>query len=263
MKIYAYNIPRYTHEVLKKEHPTVEFIPNTDRLLHEIKKEDVFICMWDDKETLNRLNELNNKVFPSKEIIDFSSNREKMSKFVDEHSMFAMEREYVKCDGMFQVTVPKLNRSLNVVVKVGEEHRGQNKFLKYPGQQMTVKDSVIFEEFLDNAHSFRVLLIEEDVFIIEYFDDPNNPKSMEQRWIKNLNPLLEENENHALFKDAIEDTLKMADLLDYRYIGVDYVRNDEKTLCLEINTFPGVRLNERTREAGLHYWRKKINELSE
>lgn len=261
MKIYAYNIPRYTHEELSKEYPNIVFIPNTDHLLDVLEKEDKVICMWDDVDTLKRIHEINNDVFPKREIIDFSANREQMSRFVDVHSKFPVEREYAKFEGTFQVTVPKLNNSLNVVVKVGEEHRGQDKYLMYPGQTLTVKDSVIFEEFLDNAKSFRVLIVGDEVFVIEYFDDPNRPKSMEQRWIKNINPILQENENHELFKEEIEDALHLSKMLGFDYVGVDYVKTSEKTLCVEINTFPGVRLNERTRKAGLVYWRNVLEKL--
>jgi len=258
MKIYAYNVPRYTHETLSKEFPHVVFLQNTNHLNDIIHPEDKVICMWDDTDTVSKIHAIDNEVFPSRNIINFSANREEMSRFVDHHSQFPVEREYVKLEGNFEVTVPRLLNSFNVVAKAGEEHRGQNKFLMYPGQTLTVKDSVIFEEFLDNAESFRVLLIGEEVFIIEYFDDPNRPKSLEQRWIKNINPILIENEDHDLFQKEIDDTIHLSKILGFDYIGVDYVKNADKTLCVEINTFPGVRLNERTRDAGLRYWRKKI-----
>lgn len=217
MNIYAYNIPRYTHEKLGDLFPSVRFIQDTGKLLETIQANDLFICMWDDKETLKRIEKLPNKLFPRKEVVDFSANREEMCRFVDNHSKFPVERQYAKYEGTFQTTVPRLENSLNVVVKAGEEHRGQDKYLMYPGQTLTVRDSVVFEEFLDNAESFRVLLIGTDVFIIEYSDDPEKPKSLEQRWIKNINPLLKENEDHDSFKEAIADTKHMAHILGYDY----------------------------------------------
>ena len=263
MKIYAYNIAQYMHEELKKKYPEIIFIKNTENLLEEIKAEDIFICMWDDKDTLNRIKQIENELFPRREIIQFSANREEMTRFVQEHSNFKAEREYVKFEGTFTTTVPKLNNSLNVVAKVGEEHRGQNKYLMYPGQKLTVNESVVFEEFLDNARSFRVLLIGTDVFIIDYFDDPKNPKPIEQRWIKNLNPILEENLHHEKYRDAIDDAKHLSKALAFDYLGVDYVQNEEKLVCLEANTFPGVRLNERTRRVALNYWIKKISEIKD
>lgn len=263
MTIYAYNLPQYTHEELSFLFPDLVFIRDTSQLKNMITKDDLFICMWDDVPTLQLLETLHNPIFPSKDVINFSANRELMSKFVNQHSMFPCERDYVSFKGTeFVVTIPKLNNSLKVVAKVGEGHRGQNKFCMYPGQELLVKDSVVFEEFIESAQSYRILLIGDDIFVIEYHDDPYRPKSFDQNWIKNINPILLENTNHSLFKKEIGDTLHMANILNYRYLGVDYVKNPEKTVCVEVNTFPGVRLNERTRNAALNYWKNQLHEFS-
>jgi glutathione synthase/RimK-type ligase-like ATP-grasp enzyme len=261
MKIYARNMPKHAFEELKKEFSHLTLLENEDRLLEIIKSEDKLIYFWDDKDMITRINQIDNVVFPTREMLDFSANREAMTKFVSEHSVFNAEREYIKFEGTFTVTVPKLNNSFNVVAKVGEEHQGQNKHLMYPGQQLMVRDSVIFEEFLDNAKSFRVLLVGDEVFVIEYFDDPNRPKTMKERWIKNLNAVLIENEDQGKFKKEIEDTLYLSEKLGFDYLGVDYIKNEEKTICLELNTFPGVKLNDRTKAAGLKYWRNVIQNI--
>lgn len=262
MKLYAYNLPRFVCESLQEVYPNLHPITNTQHLSQRIQQEDALICMWDDKDTLKEIKNIDNTIFPQQNIIHFSSNREEMSRFVDQHSSFPLEREYVKFSGFFPVTVPKLENSLQVVAKVGESHRGQNKFLLYPGQTLTVQDSVIFEEFVEDAESFRVLLIGENAFVIEYHDNPDAPRNEEQSWIKNLNPLLEENENQIGYEKEIEDARHLAKILGYSYIGVDYVKNDTKTVCVEINPFPGVRLNERTKSSALKYWEEIIKKMS-
>jgi D-alanine-D-alanine ligase-like ATP-grasp enzyme len=233
-------------------------------ILPHLKSGDSFICFWNDEEALKAVSMLPPDVtlFPTRAMIDFAANREMMTRFVSQHSAFSANREYLSFPGETkQVIVPDLGDSSRVVCKVGEEHCGEDKFLLYPGQSLWAKDSVIFEEFLPDAHSFRVLIIGEQIFVIEYFDDPDFLKPDDKVWIKNISPLLVENEIHDNFTPYIEDAKNMANLLGYDYLGVDYVKTADRVICLEANTFPGVRLNERTQAAALSYWRDKIINL--
>lgn len=262
MIIWAYNLPRYLSLELMTKFTNVRFVESSEGIFNHLKPEDKIICMWDDGPTLSKLRKTTNETYPSREMIEFAASREDMTKFVDEHSQFPAERSYFKFLGEeMELPAPRFQNSLKVVAKVGEEHRGQDKFLLYPGQKIYVKDSVVFEEFVENAHSFRVLIVGEEVFIIDYFDDPYMPKPDGQHWIKNINAVLEENLDHEKYAKAIEDTKNMVKVLGWDYAGVDYVMNEEKMVCLEFNTFPGIRLNERTREAGLKYWTKIIHDL--
>jgi hypothetical protein len=265
MNKWIYNVPKYLHPLLMDEFNDLHIISTIQNIQNEALPGDLLVCMWDDEPTLSQLTKLSTEVnvFPTRELIDFSANREKMTKFVQEHSKFTAEREYFKFTGeQIEITVPRLKNSLQVVAKVGEEHRGQDKFLLYPGQKLYVKNSVLFEEYVIDAVSFRVLLIGDHLFIIEYNNDPNQLKADNQTWIKNINAILIENEDHSSYEEVIEDTISLSKKLGYDYIGVDYVRNEQKTVCLELNIFPGIRLNDRTKAAGQAYWFNKIKELS-
>lgn len=262
MKVWFYNIHKEVMTEVIKEFSNVLIIKSTLKILEYIKPNDKFICFWNDNDTLERLSKINNEVFPSKQIIfDFAKGREKMTRFVEKHSKFTTQREYFSFDGDFEITVPKLPGSLKVVVKVGKEHRGQDKFLLYPGQKVKVKDGAIFEEFVEDAESIRVLLIGDKQFIVEYHDDPEAPRRPENEWIKNINPIIKVRENNSGYEDLIEDTVNMSKIMGYDYLAVDYVRNKEKTVALELNIYPGLAGDERVINQAKKYWVNKIGEL--
>lgn len=188
------------------------------------------------------------------------SSRITMTQFVDKHSHYPAERDYVRIKGSFVATVPRLKRSLQVVAKVGEAHQGQNKYLLYPGQVLHVRDSVIFEEFVPDAISIRVLIIGDKTYVLEYQDDPENPRPLGKEWIKNINPIIKLVKNREADQSFIHDTLALSQILGYDYLGVDYVVSKDRSICLEVNPFPGISLEEIRREAQ-KYWLQKVESL--
>ncbi|MNC13561.1 hypothetical protein D3C75_613130 [compost metagenome] len=264
MKVWFYNAHRAVLPELIAKFDNIVFLGKTHGLLKNIKEEDKFICFWNDEETLNVLKQLQNEVFPSKEIIfNFAEGREKMTRFVEQYSKFSIKRDYVNVVGTAEVMVPKLPNSLKVVAKVGGDHKGDNKFCLYPGQKLMVKDSVIFEEFIENGQSIRILLIGNKPYVVEYYDDPDNPRMPENDWIKNINPIIKVRKDVSGYEDLIEDTINMSKIMNYDYLAVDYVRNKDKTAALELNIYPGLTEDEEVRNEAKKYWINKVNELIE
>lgn len=254
-----YNVPKYVQEHLTLHFNEVQIMDKLYNINEPIKDEDKFICMWFDDPTIKFINKYTNSSFPEKQLLtNIFTNRERMTKIVDKHSVFGAERDYVQCYGNTRIMVPRLSNSLQVVVKVGEGHRGSNKYLLYPGQSLTVDDSVIFEEFVENAKSVRVLLIGDKAFIVEYFDDPEHLKSPEKEWIKNINTIIKVREDIKGFEHLVEDTKNISKAIDYDYLAVDYVYNEEKTVCLELNPFPGTTSDLRVHDCVKEYWYDKV-----
>lgn len=263
MRIWCYDLHRQVSVELIKEFNNISCIGSTSKLLNYIKPEDKFICFWNDEDTLNILKNINNTVFPSKKIIfDFADGREKMTRFVEKNSKFTSKRNYISFKDQMEIIVPKIENSLRVVAKVGKEHRGKDKFLLYPGQKLMVKDGAIFEEFIENADSIRILLIGDKTFVIEYHDDPESPRNPGEKWIKNINPVIKVRDSIQGFEDLVEDTLNMSKIIGYDYLAVDYVKNEEKTLALELNIYPGLANDERIIKTATKYWIDKIHQLN-
>lgn len=152
-----------------------------------------------------------------------------------------------------QIVVPKLESSDRVVVKVGNAHQGEGKYLKEPNTKLMMsKESVIFEQFVDNARSIRVLFIGDTLFIVEH-------KSRE--WIKNMNPeelTYSYNARYQLgihnIDEIIGDALNLKKHFGMSYGGIDYVVSEDVTGLLEVNDMVGLPEVEEVREVAKDYW---------
>ncbi|MNV58271.1 hypothetical protein D3C71_1506340 [compost metagenome] len=51
--------------------------------------------------------------------------------------------------------------------------------------------------------------------------------------------------------------------MNYDYLAVDYVRNDYKTVALELNIYPGLSEDDEIRDQAKKYWINKMNEMME
>ena len=184
-----------------------------------------------------------------------------MTRFVEYNSNFSTKRIYVDCKEEQEMIVPEICSARKIVAKIGIDHIGQNKFIVYPGQKIKVNDKVIFEEFVEDAESIRILLIGKTPFVIKYMDNPNINKEPDKKWIKNIDPIIKVEENIEGFEQFVNDTLNMSRMMGYDYLAVDYVQNKEKTICLELNIFPGLPDDEKIISESSKYWINKINDL--
>ncbi len=261
MKIYAYNLNRHIKDDLVYNIHNLELVRSLQSVNKDITVEDVVICMWYDNESLEVVKDREN-VFPSHNILNLSQSRINMTKILDKHSMFPAERFYIEDNILESVMVPRLESSLKVVAKVGDDHKGQNKYLLYPNQTITTKESIIFEEFIEDARSIRVLLIGDKAFVIEFHNDKDLLKDKSTEWIKNINCTTELINDTSAYKDLIRDTRQLSNVLDYDFLAIDYVVNKEKTVALEINPFPGITTYSDIHEVAYDYWFEKITSLS-
>jgi len=181
-------------------------------------------------------------LFPSNEISYFIRNRAKQLKTLDNITKFPLDRIYINNYS----GIPLLNKEYPIL-KVGNNHQGIGKY-RYPNSPRNVVYDVpiVYEEFVENHRGIRILIIEEDIFIIEQINDI---------WIKNDNPSNEITYHWNTQKDEcikwlscsnelVMDALKITSMINSSLLGVDYAVGDKKIGLLEINDMVGIPDNK-------------------
>lgn len=175
-------------------------------------------------------------------------------KAVDAITSFPLERVYIENNTkeLREYRVPKLNNSELIVLKIGNSHQGRDKYLKRPNALVRTKENVIYEEYVGNSRSIRVLIIKDAVWVVEH---------KAEEWIKNTNPVEEVYEYDEIstmgiehIEDIIEDARALKIAFNMDYVGVDYVVNNEKIGVLEVNDMIGLPENDNIEKAAQEYW---------
>lgn len=201
--------------------------------------------------------------YPDVEFSLLINNKIKQLQTLDAMTKYPLERIFVENHTYQTITTPTLSNSAKVVTKIGNDHQGINKFLYTPGKQFKTKESVIFEEFVDDARSLRVAIIGEDqtVFLIEHQNSEHALDNPKTAWIKNMHPIetvYSYEERYELnipnIDDIIEDTRKIATKYKQSFLGVDYVIAPHKTGFLEANDMIGLPAEERIFETALQWF---------
>jgi hypothetical protein len=149
-------------------------------------------------------------------------------------------------------TARELSIQFPFVLKTGQEHRGEGKYLIEKESDVPKWDDIATIEPFFVGQSCRVLFIGEKYFVIKY----DNPTS----WIKNsAGADLEVWDNYP--KELVEH----AKLVRYKFgleiTGIDYVVEKNKIHFLEINQFPGLGISDESVETARVFFKKKMDEV--
>lgn len=150
-----------------------------------------------------------------------------------------------------------------MVLKVGNYHCGENKFLLNAGQKMPFlkyklrNDEVLFEEFVPNARSIRIGFVgnprdNKNLFISEHVNSKRAAMDISTSWIKNIDPIetsyLHEDRHLLHIKEIdelIEESRRIAIYYNTDLIGIDWAISDDKIGILELNDMIGIPYDER------------------
>lgn len=181
-------------------------------------------------------------MFPSENITHRLRNRATQLKELDTITKFPLKREYIEAF----TGIPKPNPELPIM-KTGDNHQGIGKY-KFPHapRKMLRNESVVYEEFVENHRGIRVLIIDDDVFLIEQI----NPDT----WIKNDRPIDEITYHWNTERDKTIEWLPCAEqlVLDAKLLqshiggsllGIDYAVGNKIGL-LEANDMVGIPDNK-------------------
>lgn len=172
---------------------------------------------------------------------------------------YPLKRVYIKGNTVDLKDYSVPNIADKVVVKIGNEHQGEGKYLKVPGDLVRTKQSVVFEEFVPNARSIRIMTLDgtkDTLFIVEHVNSKFAKLNSETSWIKNIDPVetvysYEERYNLGIkeIDNMIREVLKYyVGSFNTPYIGVDFVVGEEKIGLLEVNDMIGLPDDERVKE---------------
>lgn len=280
--IYAYGLERELFMYLYKELPiyptnTIKNIKNNSKLRKLVKPNDL-VLFWGwgegDRKLQKDLIEMGIKLFPEGKTSIFLGDKINQLKLIDTITKFPLNRIMYKGDNKIlkEYLTPNINNN-KVVLKIGNAHQGENKYLKNENDLVRTKENIIFEEYLENARSIRILLItdkNEDIFIVDYIPKKYKQYSTENNWIGNIDceNIVYNYENRYLINidniDAIiEDALKIKKYLKLDYLGIDYVVNSHKTGILEVNDMIGLPDNEEVLCKAKKYFLNKCKEYLE
>lgn len=196
------------------------------------------------------------KVFPDGELSLWLGDKVTQMKYIDKITMFPLDRNYIVNESGDLIThkTPQVGNDSNVVVKIGNSHQGLNKYLKKENYIVRTRENVIFEEYLKDSRSIRILMIEDTTYIVEHKDDG---------WIKNTNPeeiVYSFDNRHdmeiANIDEIIQDARTIQKDLNMDYCGLDYVVGKDKTGLLEINDMIGLPDDTNVYKDAKKYWLK-------
>lgn len=143
------------------------------------------------------------------------------------------------------------------VVKIGQSHQGQDKYLIQSREELSVflKTHMVSEMTVEKFYtglSVRVLFIGDDHFGVQYHN--------EQSWIKNSAGC--EYDDWKAPKELVDHADKVRKHFGLEVAGIDYVIEENGTFhFLEINQFPGLKVNDATVDAGRSFLRMKMKEV--
>jgi len=145
-------------------------------------------------------------------------------------------------------------KSGKLVVKMGNVHRGEGKFLIENVEQFPAVTSRFSIESYFEGISVRSLIIGGDTFGIRVEND--------RSWIKNSAGA--DIDDYELSKELIEHSRNVAYNFELDVAGVDYiVEKDGNFKLLEINFCPGVSGSDRIEECAKEFFKKKMREIEE
>jgi len=183
------------------------------------------------------------RLFPSPKITHTLRNRAKQLRELDTITIFPLKRQYI--DEYTGIPIPNANLP---IMKTGDNHQGIGKY-KFPAapRKMLRKESVVYEQFVENHRAIRILIIANDIFVIEHINDDT--------WIKNDNPDAEITYHWNTQKDEIIqrlpsakelifDALTLKTHLRCPLLGIDYAVGDTMIGLLEANDMVGIPEND-------------------
>lgn len=207
------------------------------------------------------------ELFPPVETSLLLSDRLKSLKAIDKVTKFPIERLLIEGDRITlkEYRAPKLKNGELVVTKIGNDHQGESKYLKNPGDIVKTKENVVFEEYVDNSRSIRIIIIKDSIFVVEHVNSDIAKQNPETKWIKNIAPIetsFTYNDRHKLrikeIDNIIEDAKEISRYLKIDFIGVDYViKNDSKIGFLEANDMIGLPDNKDIVNEAVKYFYNK------
>lgn len=275
--IYSYGMERFLYQYLLTHLPinSIRNIHDNNKLRKLVKPNDL-VLFWGwgkgDRKLQRDLVNMGVKVFPDGEKSLFLGDKIEQLTFVDKITKYPLERIMFKGDGktLNEYRTPKLESSEKVVLKVGDEHQGSGKYLKNVGNLVRSRENIIFEEFIDNARSIRILLItdkKEDTFVVDYIPQKYSKYNIETRWIGNVdcdNITYNYNDRNLInileIDKIIEDALNVKKQLNLDYVGIDYVINEDKIGLLEVNDMIGLpEDSEEVKESAKRFFLEMCN----
>lgn len=250
--IYGFQLETFLWHGLMKRYKYDEFrnITKLNKLQQLVKPGDTVIMANYTEKATNTLMDMSKnriRVFPRTDIRELVSNRKLMLQKLENVTQFNLLREYYDRG---EVVVPKLGGYI-VVGKIGNEHQGKDKELYQAGALIKAKEPIVFEEFISNAKSLRVIALDENKenwYIVEYLE-PKYPceEYLSNSWIKNIQCEFKtynyKDRYETPFRDIdliIKDVEQMQKVLNHGYLAFDYVQNENKTGFLEVNDIPGM-----------------------
>jgi hypothetical protein len=137
------------------------------------------------------------------------------------------------------------------VVKTGNEHSGQGKFLVRNAEELPKWEGVATIEPFFVGTSCRVLWIEDNAFMLKFENEGS--------WIKNSSGA-----ELSLFpempKEVVEHSRKVKELFELDVCGIDYIVNEQtgEWWFLEYNQFPGVDCDDTCTPVVEEYFTRKM-----
>ncbi len=124
-----------------------------------------------------------------------------------------------------------------LVVKTGNIHRGENKFLYTSYEEVDLWEGLATIEPFFKGYSCRVLFVGEDYWLIRIDN--------EQSWIKNSpGASIVELQQCDLPEYIVNHARSVKDYFGLDIAGVDYIVNGENFYFLEINQFPDLNVSD-------------------
>jgi glutathione synthase/RimK-type ligase-like ATP-grasp enzyme len=150
-----------------------------------------------------------------------------------------------------QVLYFRTSLDFPVVVKTGNSHRGQDKFLVKSCRDIPQWQGVATIEPFFEGKSVRVLVINNDYDSFEVINDSS--------WIKNT-----EGADILPFeasKELVEHAFAVTKHFKLDIAGVDYIVNDDGFHFLEINQFPGLGVTDKAEKLARTFLASKLDEI--
>lgn len=266
--IYIHGMERHIHmELLKKlDFGEIKNIANLTKLEKMMKDDDIVILFNWGKGTRKfqeKYIKAKIKFFPPVNTSLLLANRLKAIKELDTITKYPLERVLIEGDGetLKEYSTPELKNSAAIVLKVGDDHQGDGKYLKSPGDIVRSKYNVVFEEYVDNSRSIRVIIIKDAIFLVEHRNSDAARVNSNTKWIKNINPIetsFNYEDRYQLGIDnidsIIEDAINIVNHLKLDFTGIDYVVSDDKIGLLEANDMIGLPENEVIYNKAVEYF---------
>ncbi|PDZ94831.1 hypothetical protein CON36_31665 [Bacillus cereus] len=263
--IYGYTLWSnvFTHIMKELPHNSIKNISDFNRIKRDATKDDFifFLALGRGAHKLHQeFHEKNFNLYPNPDFSLFIASRIEHLKEVDKITRFPLKRQGY--DSLTDVSfVPNLSEQ--VVMKVGNFHCGENKWLLKAGTKVPVlkyklrNEPVLFEEFVPNGRSIRIGIVgdpnkEENFFISEHKNSEYAKYNPSTSWIKNIAPIEKTYLYHERamlnipeIDELIEETRNIAIRYNSDLIGIDWVISEEKIGLLELNDMIGIPDDER------------------